>query len=58
MRALAAATEGRTDVFPRGIRLAPGYGFPMIRREFLSEKAQGLKPRILLDLYGPTKVVP
>src|SRR5271163_3425039 len=23
MRALAAATEGRTDVFPRGIRLAP-----------------------------------
>jgi hypothetical protein len=58
MRALAAATEGRTDVFPRGIRLAPEVnGFPMIRREFLPEKAQGLKPRFLLNLYGPTKVV-
>jgi hypothetical protein len=27
MRALAAATEGRTDVFPRGIRLAPEVRF-------------------------------
>src|ERR1700691_3733674 len=29
MRALAAATEGRTDVFPRGIRLAPEVLLPV-----------------------------
>ena len=30
----------------------------MIRREFLLKKSPGAKAQILLDLNGPTKVVP
>jgi hypothetical protein len=61
MRALAAATEGRTDVFPRGIRLAAEVRFSKFvpARNYCEKTVpQRLKPHAVQYVYGTAEAVP